>query len=72
MCGIHLSADQMVADGGGACLDLRWYCQDTRACTERWTSRSARSAAIRHAMADKRKTRGKLATPAGIARPVPV
>jgi hypothetical protein len=42
MCGIRLSADEMVADGGSACLDLRWYCLDTRACTERWTSRPAR------------------------------
>ena len=24
MCGIRLPADQMVADGGGACPDLRW------------------------------------------------
>ena len=42
MCGIRLPADQMVADGGGACTDLRWYCRDTWACTERWTWRSAR------------------------------
>src|SRR5215472_1018419 len=34
MCGIRLSADHMVADGGSACDDIRWYCQDTRACTE--------------------------------------
>lgn len=38
LCGIHLQNKQMVPDGGGACSDLRWYCRDTRACTERWTS----------------------------------
>jgi hypothetical protein len=49
MCGIRLSADHMIADGGSACDDVRWYCQDTRACTERWTSRSARPAGARQA-----------------------
>jgi hypothetical protein len=44
MCGIRLPASQLVADGGSACADVRWYCQDTRACTQRWTSRSARQA----------------------------
>ena len=39
MCGIRLSAEHLVADGGSACADVRWYCLDTRACTERWTSR---------------------------------
>ena len=53
MCGIRLPADQMVADGGSACLDLRWYCRDTGGCTERWTSRSVRSAAIRQAEMSK-------------------
>lgn len=47
LCGIHLSAEHMVADGGVACADVRWYCLDTRACTERWTSRPARPADIR-------------------------
>jgi hypothetical protein len=28
-----------VPDGGHACADLRWYCKDARACTDRWTSR---------------------------------
>jgi len=41
MCGIHLPAEYMVADGGSACADVRWYCLDTRACTGRWTSRPA-------------------------------
>jgi hypothetical protein len=47
MCGIRLPAHQMVADGGSACLDVRWYCRDTWGCTRRWTSHSARLAAIR-------------------------
>jgi len=72
MCGIRLSADQMVADGGSACLDLHWYCRDTRACTERWTSRPARVTALHQAMTEKRKARGKQATDAGVAQPVPV
>jgi len=38
MCGIRLQQNQMVPDGGSACGDIRWYCKDTRACTERWTS----------------------------------
>jgi len=38
MCGIHLHNYQMVPDGDSACQDTRWYCKDTRACTERWTS----------------------------------
>jgi hypothetical protein len=43
MCGTRLPTSSMVADGGGACPDVRWYCQDTRGCTERWTARRARS-----------------------------
>ncbi len=42
MCGIQLPAHQMVPDGGQACADVRWYCRDARACTDRWTSRLAR------------------------------
>ena len=38
MCGIHLHKAQMVPDGGSACPDIRWYCKDTQACTDRWTS----------------------------------
>jgi hypothetical protein len=38
MCGIRLHQNQMVSDGTSACPDIRWYCQDARACTERWTS----------------------------------
>jgi hypothetical protein len=38
MCGVRLHATQMVPDGGSACDDIRWYCKDARACTERWTT----------------------------------
>jgi hypothetical protein len=72
MCGIRLPADQMVADGGSACLDLRWYCRDTWACTERWTWNSARSAALRQGTAEAPKTPGEQATAADAGRPVPV
>jgi hypothetical protein len=39
MCGTRMPTSSMVADGGSACADVRWYCQDTRSCTERWTAR---------------------------------
>ena len=45
MCGVQLSTTQMVADGGSACLTVRWYCLDTHECTERWTTRRSRPAA---------------------------
>lgn len=38
LCGISLHKNQMVPDGGGGCADVRWFCGDVRACTERWTS----------------------------------
>jgi hypothetical protein len=38
LCGIRMAADHMVADGGPECADVRWYCADARACTERWTT----------------------------------
>ena len=47
LCGIRLQRYQMVPDGGHACGDIRWYCQDTRACTERWTSARRRAQAGR-------------------------
>ena len=52
MCGIRMPASQMVADGGSACHDVRWYCRDTWGCTRRWTSRSPRLAAIRQEAAE--------------------
>ncbi len=39
MCGLELPLGLMVPDGGHACADLRWYCKDAQACTDRWTSR---------------------------------
>jgi hypothetical protein len=72
LCGIRLPPDQMVADGGSACPDLRWYCRDTRACTERWTSRTARPAAIGAGTAGTQVALGEQARGADAARPVPV
>ena len=46
ICGIRLPAEQMVADGGSACADIRWYCRDMRGCTERWTSHPAAPAEL--------------------------
>ena len=71
MCGIRLPAEQMVADGGSACHDLRWYCRDTRACTERWTSHSARQAATGQGTAETPETPVEQATGADAAWPVP-
>ena len=28
----------MMPDGGQACADIRWYCQDVMSCTQRWTA----------------------------------
>jgi hypothetical protein len=71
MCGIRMPADQMVADGGNACADLRWYCLDMWGCTERWTSRSASLVAIRPAAAETPEQRGGQETGAGAAQQVP-
>jgi hypothetical protein len=71
LCGIRMAADQMVADGGSACLDLRWYCQDTWACTERWTSRPAGPAALDEGAAETPQTPGEQATGTEAARPAP-
>ena len=38
LCGIALPTGLMVPDGGQACADIRWYCKDAEACTERWTA----------------------------------
>jgi hypothetical protein len=66
MCGIHQQQAEMVPDGGDACGDIRWYCKDARACTERWTSarRQARAAEVA-------KGRGVTAVPRGRAAPAP-
>ena len=42
MCGLELPLGLMVPDGGHACADLRWYCKDAKACTDRWTSREGK------------------------------
>ena len=38
LCGAALFAGGLVADGGNACADVRWYCRDVEACTKRWTA----------------------------------
>ena len=38
LCGIALPTGLMVPDGGQACADIRWYCQDVMSCTQRWTA----------------------------------
>ena len=70
MCGIRLQQNQMVPDGGSACGDIRWYCEDTRACTERWTSarheaRAAAAASARSAIPDNEGSRSRR-TPAAV------
>ena len=42
LCGIELPLALMVPDGGDACADLRWYCKDSKSCTDRWTARPNR------------------------------
>ncbi|MGH3274767.1 MAG: hypothetical protein ACRDNZ_10680 [Streptosporangiaceae bacterium] len=39
LCGTQQPIALMVADGGPACTDVRWYCRDTQRCTWRWTGR---------------------------------
>ena len=43
LCSIELPLGLMVPDGGHACADLRWYCKDAKACTDRWTSRDGKT-----------------------------
>ncbi len=38
MCGTRLDSSKMLPDGGDGCHDIRWYCQDIKACTQRWTT----------------------------------
>jgi len=52
LCGTRLPAREMVSDGGSACADLRWYCADTRRCTERWTSRWSAGVGAAHSRTD--------------------
>jgi len=46
LCGIALPTGLLVPDGGQACADIRWYCKDAKACTERWTASLPRHAHI--------------------------
>lgn len=46
LCGKSQTTYQLVADGGDACADVRWYCEDARACTERWTARRNAGAGV--------------------------
>jgi hypothetical protein len=46
LCGIALPTGLLVPDGGQACADVRWYCKDAKACTERWTANLPRHANI--------------------------
>ena len=43
LCSIELPLGLMVPDGGHACADLRWYCKDAQACTDRWTGREGKA-----------------------------
>lgn len=42
LCGARLALQMLVADGGSACTDVRWYCRNTRVCTDRWTAQRTR------------------------------
>src|SRR5690348_2395641 len=56
ICGIRLPVERMVADGGSACADVRWYCRDMRACTERWTAHPPNLAEVHQSAAGPRGT----------------
>ena len=70
MCGIRLPVGQLVADGGDACPDVRWYCRDMWGCTKRWTSRSTRLTAVRPDVAEPAAPGEQPASPAA-ATPAP-
>jgi hypothetical protein len=57
ICGIHQPVERMVADGGSACADVRWYCRDMRSCTERWTARPGSPGEVQQSAAGPRSTR---------------
>jgi len=60
----------MVPDGGQACADVRWYCQDTKSCTERWTASLPRTAPVAPAAGDA-YAGGQEPGAEGAADPVP-
>ena len=72
MCGTRLYPGLLVADGGSACADVRWYCLDMRACTERWTSRLASRADLRESSAETPQAQGGQLAPSGTAWPARV
>ncbi len=56
LCGVRLPVALMVPDGGSACADVRWYCRDMRACTERWTKRPPGTIDVQYGAAGPRGT----------------
>jgi hypothetical protein len=58
MCGIRLPVSRLVADGGSACADVRWYCQDMRGCVERWTTVRSRLGDARPGFPESPQPRG--------------
>jgi hypothetical protein len=67
LCGIRLPADHMMADGGSACADVRWYCLDKRGCTERWTARATRPSDLRLSNAGVPDSWGSISLESGVA-----
>ena len=65
LCGTRLPAREMVSDGGSACADLRWYCADTRRCTERWTSHWSPGAGAAHGRPERTADRLRGQRPRG-------
>jgi hypothetical protein len=45
LCGINQHKQQMISDGTSVCADIRWYCKDAQACTDRWTASRHKSPA---------------------------
>jgi hypothetical protein len=58
LCGIRLPVNRLVADGGSACADVRWYCQDMRGCVERWTTGRSRLGDSRPVFPEPSQPRG--------------
>jgi hypothetical protein len=69
LCGTRLPTDHLVPDGGSACSDVRWYCMDTRSCTERWTARWARPSSIRRGTAETAQARGRPLADTDVTQP---
>jgi hypothetical protein len=70
LCGYRQSAAQMIADGGSACPDIRWYCLDMLSCTQRWIRLRAELAVPRQGTPAPLPAGGELTGPArAIAAP---